>query len=115
MASNGFRRGTQRNKPHSLGPCCVCGTTAGVNVVLLLAQKSPTPGTGWGCLQCGLASDGAIAVACEPCRTQVEAGVAKVQYVCAAYPSQEGRVPIAQVTGTHEHDLSKHVDEEGGW
>jgi hypothetical protein len=88
-----------------LGPCCACGGT-GLHVrnVLRLHPKAPTPGRGWGCLQCGLPADGAIAVVCDDC---LEAK-AKLQAACRGYPGVDGRVPIAALTGEQRHYLAKH-------
>ena len=50
------------------GPCCRCGTTAtAVDTIIMLPFQAPIAGHGWGCLQCGLPPDGAIAVVCDAC------------------------------------------------
>jgi len=90
----------------AFGPCCCCGREhpeVRVRTALMIPKKSPIPGHGWGCLECGLPSDGAIAVVCDEC---VSAN-APLRWACQGYPV-EGRYPIAQLRGVHEHDRSKH-------
>jgi hypothetical protein len=50
-----------------LGACCVCGGFNMVQNIVLLGRAAPRPGTGWGCVACGLPQDGAIAVMCDGC------------------------------------------------
>ncbi len=102
--------------PHlGLGTCCVC-ERAGPTVrnVVLLDLRSPTPGHGWGCMQCGRPPDGAVAVVCDAC---VRAGVLRaagpgVRFACRDYPETEGRVPIGELTEPFTHDLSRHPEAE---
>ena len=69
----------------SLGPCCRCGKTLDVVNVMMLNRRAPIAGTGWGCVVCGLAADGAVAVLCNDC-----VGHPPV-FVCAGYPSAGAR------------------------
>ena len=48
-----------------LGPCCCCGGTERVRDIVMLSRKAPVPGTGWGCVVCGLPNDGASYVCCD--------------------------------------------------
>jgi len=93
-----------------LGPCCVCESTVDVWNVLMLRQKAPMPGRGWGCVVCGLPSDGALAVICNACAPELAHGdpVPKLRFACRGYPASDGRVPIATLTGTHDHDITRH-------
>jgi hypothetical protein len=89
---------------HDLGPCCVCETTTDVHNVLMLRAKAPIAGHGWGCVVCDLPSDGAVAVVCDACVGQ------PLKFACRGYPASDGRIPIGELTGTHEHDLARHRD-----
>lgn len=93
----------------SLGPCCVCGGTAAVRTIICLGRKSPIPGRGWGCVVCGIASDGACAVVCDFCvELHGDQVPEKLVTACRGWPGVDGRVPIGELTGTHEHDMSRH-------
>jgi hypothetical protein len=95
-----------------LGPCCCCGKAGRpgnrVRNLVMLGRRAPVPGTGWGCLQCGLPPDGAVYVACDACiRAEAEPVAA-----CAGFPKEAARVPIGSLPpGTFEHDMSKHPGE----
>jgi hypothetical protein len=92
-----------------LGPCCVCETREGVINVLMLDQRGPMPGQGWGCAVCGLPCDGAIAVLCDPCFY----GGAALRFACAGYASTGKRVPIdALPPGEFKHDAAKHAEDD---
>jgi hypothetical protein len=94
-----------------LGPCCICGGTRRVRNILMLSKKAPVPGHGWGCLACGLPADGASVVVCDRCcRLHSSDIVAACRYACRGYPATDGRVPIGELTGTHEHDMAKHPE-----
>lgn len=90
-----------------LGPCCACEGSEGVRNVLMLPYRAPTPGHGWGCFQCGLPLDGAVAVICDGCmRGQVE-----IKHVCTGRPAEGGRTSISLVKGHHfDHDLTRHPE-----
>lgn len=90
---------------HDLGPCCICETTIGVRNILMLRHKAPIAGHGWGCVVCNLPHDGAVAVVCDACVGQ------PLKFACRGYPSADGRIPIAELTGTHEHDTARHRDD----
>lgn len=87
-----------------VGPCCACGGRAPVRNVLMLPFKAPIPGRGWGCVVCGLAMDGAIAVVCDPCAEEDR----EVLYACDGYATDDGRIPIGDLTEPHRHDEAKH-------
>src|SRR5260370_300490 len=94
-----------------LGPCCICGGTRGVNNVYCLAHKSPIPSHGWGCLTCNLPGDGATAVVCDDCMDDPAPVGPRLKWACRGYPGSEGRIPIGELSGTHEHDLAAHAME----
>ena len=91
-----------------LGPCCACrqrGPT--VRNIVMLTFRAPLPGRGWGCFQCGLPSDGAIAVLCDRC---LESS-APILDACAGYPASGGRVPRESLDIPFDHDMRFHEDE----
>ena len=95
----------------SLGPCCVCESTVAVRNIVMLHQKAPMPGRGWGCVVCGLPSDGAIAVICDACHDHcgLDGTVTPAfRFACRGYAGVDGRVPIRTLVGRHEHDFSRH-------
>lgn len=94
-----------------LGPCCNCGSTGAVNNVVTLHQTAPIPGTGWGCFQCGLPMDGAIAVLCDGCLEQVAAGETEIKAVIVGQPVDGVRININDYEHQpFNHDLSKHPE-----
>lgn len=100
---------TQDSAPGDLiafGPCCCCQQVVPLTAVAMLSFKAPTPGTGWGCYQCGLPMDGAIALVCDRCADSN----AEIRFVCGDLPSKPDRVSIAQLQAGHDHDLSKHPE-----
>jgi hypothetical protein len=112
MSENG-----QHEYTPDLGSCCICGGTDGVVNIIMLSHKNPIPGRGWGCFVCGLPSDGATAVVCRDCFGEGEdpAEVAsRLRWACRGYPGSDGRVPIAELTGVHEHDEVAHASEYAG-
>ena len=69
--------------PIDLGQCCACGKSGpDVRNIVMLSFRGPDPGKGWGCLQCGLPTDGASAVLCDGC---AEAGAEPREIVAAGY------------------------------
>lgn len=94
-----------------LGPCCICERAgADVRNIMMLNKQAPQAGTGWGCVVCGLPNDGAVAVVCDACigdGTDVES---RLRFVIAGYASEHQRVPIAQLSGMHEHDRAQHPE-----
>lgn len=73
---------------------------------MMLEYKAPTPGTGWGCRECGLEQDGALAVLCDDCIEKR----APIRWACLGDPARLGRVEVEQLTGLHQCDLSKHPE-----
>ena len=92
-----------------VGPCCACEKQGGPDVrnIVMLHQRGPRPGQGWGCVQCGLPPDGADYVLCDGC---LEDG-REPRFVCDGYP-KNGRIPIEELSDEpFEHDMSKHPEE----
>jgi len=97
----------------TLGRCCVCEKGGPlVRNILSLHQVAPVRGTGWGCVVCGLPSDGAVCVVCDPCLEALKAsGEIKPKFVCVGYPYQNGRQLLETLkTPAFDHDLSKHPE-----
>lgn len=100
-----------------LGPCCICARSDyRTAVILMLEKKAPIAGRGWGCVQCGLPPDGAIAVVCDICATQEDTPLSEksLTFACRGYPSTDGRVPVGELTGEHRHDEALHPEEPDG-
>lgn len=89
----------------SLGPCCSC-RGPGARVITMIEKKAPMKGRGWGCTVCGLPSDGALAVQCQPCADTKK----KLRFACKGYAASDGRVPIARLRGTHKHNMKLHKE-----
>jgi len=87
-----------------IGPCCACGLTRNVRNVIMLDKRAPIAGTGWGCVVCGLPSDGAVAVVCDDCLDEE----APLKFICKGYASQGDRAPIETATEPFGHDLALH-------
>lgn len=104
-------RSRGRPKHPALGPCCICGQSEDVRVILCLDKLCPLPGRGWGCLVCGQPEDGAMAVICGSCSSREGWPEVALVWACKGYPATDGRVPIGELVGTFGHDLTKHMGE----
>lgn len=62
----------------------------------------------WGCFQCGLPSDGAVAVVCDAC---LESG-APILDVCHGYPKENMRTARESLTEPFDHDEVAHEGEQ---
>lgn len=94
--------------PRDFGPCCACGATGPtVRNLLMIERRAPVPGTGWGCVVCGLPADGAVAVLCDQC---IDTRVSPRQ-ACLGYPASLERMPIDELTEPFTHDAARHRDE----
>ena len=93
-----------------LGPCCHCQQTGpAVRNVIMFTQRAPIAATGWGCFQCGLPNDGAVAVLCDDC---MEASK-PILFACVGYPRDAQRIPLDQLKTEHfDHDYAKHPEEQ---
>ncbi len=115
------------SKPTNLGPCCCCGLSKGagpVRTLICLAKKAPGEVQGWGCLQCGLPQQGAVAVVCDKCADKLEAYVTEtgkpleesladgpLKFFCGT--DRRERLPIALLLDrpAHKHDMARHPEE----
>lgn len=93
----------------NLRPCCSCGKDVPCPNLVNMDRKAPVPGTGWGCLQCGLPADGAMAVVCERCFLRHKKPIA---VVFGYITSRERRAIEELEPGVFEHDLTKHPEED---
>lgn len=93
----------------NLGTCCICGGAENVVNIIMLPFKAKTPGSGWGCFQCGLPMDGAVAVLCDDCIGKYENGT-PIKYAVDGYPFENRRIPVEELTEPFKHDLSKHPE-----
>ncbi len=85
-----------------LGKCCSCGENDAI-IILMLDHKAPAHG-GWGCAVCGV-DGGAVAVLCEQCELEEK----PLASICIGYPSENQRLPIAELTPeSFTHDMRKH-------
>jgi hypothetical protein len=90
-----------------LGKCCECGIEGPtVRNILMIDKRGPERGKGWGCVECGLPLDGAIAVLCDVCILRDE----HPKFVCSGFPYENRRIPFEQLTEKFTHDRSKHGD-----
>lgn len=88
----------------NLGACCACGQIKpDVRNVMMLDYRAPVPGTGWGCIVCGLPTDGAVAVLCDECLLTH----AEIKFV---YSGKNNRVSISNLKDEFHHDRSKHPE-----
>jgi hypothetical protein len=89
-----------------LGPCCHCMREGDAVNLITLNLRAPVPGTGWGCLQCGLAMDGGVAVLCDECFDADK----PILFICSGYPALGIRAPISQFNEKFFHHLAKHPE-----
>jgi len=72
----------------------------------MLSKQAPIPGTGWGCIQCGLAANGAVAVFCDKCLEEKAA----VLWVCAGSVGEHARVPFSDLNREWHHITRFHPE-----
>lgn len=95
----------------ALGPCCICSKRGeDVRNLIMLDEKAPVPGTGWGCVVCDLPQDGALAVLCDECWRRFDAGEVELLYACKGYAGEGERIAIEALEGQHRHDRSRHPE-----
>jgi hypothetical protein len=92
----------------NLGPCCCCGNPEGVRNIIMLDYQAAVPGTGWGCVQCGLPMNGASYVACDEC----VAAEREPMEAVLGYSQGKRRELIKNVYARqrHAHDMTKHPE-----
>jgi|GEM_PF-6289880 len=93
----------------TLGPCCICECAHGALNLVMLNKKAPTPGVGtWGCSECGLQMQGALAVLCMDCFRAFRDGKAQIKFACVGAPSAGMRVPVETLTEEFNHHRARH-------
>ena len=102
-------------RSYDVGPCCACeceGPT--VRNVIMLHVRAPQPGTGWGCLVCHLARDGALAVLCDACLGARPGQFAREpRFACDGYLTESrSRAPIESLREPWRHDEALHEEDE---
>lgn len=100
-----------RDEGLRLGCCCMCGKDdKTVRNMVMLDRRCAVPGHGWGCVVCGLLSDGAVAVLCDACGARWQQDNKLLKVACRGYPATEGRIAIAELpAGEFKHDEAKHA------
>src|SRR5947209_3057090 len=100
----------------NFGMCCMCLMEhPTVRNLIVLDVRAPKPGNGcWGCLRCGLPSEGAVAVLCDNCMEEHRTFGRAIGLVCSGPPGENQRVPRSSLTEPFMHDMSKHPGEAGG-
>jgi hypothetical protein len=98
-----------------LGSCCTCGEENDtVRNIMMLDKMAPIPGKGWGCYQCYLPLDGALAVLCDSCLEKVQKGEAEIKMAVSGYPAENVRVDINTLRDIDEagfhHDPALHPE-----
>lgn len=94
----------------NLGSCCECGNNP-ASVMLMLHRHAPIAGTGWGCVQCGLPHNGAIAVLCNDCLSAVKEAGRDPHLVCVGFASANERTLFANLSpNVFDHNESKHPE-----
>src|SRR3990167_6155840 len=88
-----------------LGDCCSCGKQdSTVRNILCLNIAAPIPGTGWGCVLCGLKPDGAIAALCDGCLEHER----PIRYIVSGYARKHKRQLLMQNQPWFGHDEALH-------
>lgn len=93
--------------PIDLGPCCACEAPGPHPNIVALSYTAPQPGTGWGCVQCGLPPEGAVAVLCDGCVTFKR----DIRFVVDGLPVDQQRVAVADYDAEpFNHDPAMHPE-----
>src|SRR5262245_21092641 len=88
--------------------CCSCGAHRRSRNLVMLEQKALTPDKGWGCVQCGLSNDGAIAAICDDC---AESRNPEIRWVFDGYLDEGKLIPIGELPDVrHVHKLELHPE-----
>lgn len=89
-----------------LGPCCACGQEGPeVRNLVALHRPAPVPGTGWGCVVCGLPSDGALVAVCDACLESK----APYRYAIYGMVADKGRILFGELAdGYIDHNYDAH-------
>lgn len=97
---------------HDLGKCCGCEVDGPqVRNICMLPFKADTPDYGWGCFECGLPCEGAVAVLCDTCLNgDASEAVDVIKFAVVGEPSNNHREPMetTKLREPHKHDTTKH-------
>ncbi len=94
-----------------LGGCCACGGLVNVRNLVMLSRRAPQPGTGWGCVQCGLPADGATAAVCDSCLDRRR----KIILCIDGRPLQKQRIALDRFPDEpFDHDPAGHPELRSG-
>ena len=92
------------------GECCACLGRQNVRNLVMHPKRAPVPGTGWGCVVCGLLLDGAISVICDACAA---AGGGTIVAVCYGRVADNKRIAIDTLSPEpFDHDMQLHVEDD---
>ena len=90
------------------GACCACGMDRGdVRNFITLEKLAPVPGTGWGCVLCGLPGNGAVAVVCDACA----ASNRPPRWAVHGWAADKERIAIEKLSGSFAHNAVLHRDQ----
>src|SRR5262245_47279162 len=90
--------------------CCACGQHRRSRNIVMIEKKALTPGKGWGCVQCDLPIDGALAAICDDCAATEDP---QIQFVFDGYLEEEKLIEIIELPNIpHVHDMTKHPEAE---
>ena len=93
-----------------IGPCCACGREGDdVRNIILLEIKTLIPGTGWGCVRCGLPFDGAIAALCDECLPPDPQAIKFMVYGYLKNKARQ-RIDLAHRLDKHQHFMALHPE-----
>jgi hypothetical protein len=91
---------------YDYGSCCACGKYNNPRNIITLSVKAPVPGSGWGCMQCMMPMDGAVAIICDECKESQ----AEIQWVVYDKIWLNERVLLSTCTEPFEHNVRYHPE-----
>lgn len=92
--------------------CCKCERSdVPVRTIVQFQFEAPEGFQGWGCVQCGAPSRGAVAVVCDGCADTMKSGE-EVRFICGGkYMGDDVLVPLqGYERRPFGCDLSKHPE-----
>lgn len=101
---------------HDFGTCCVCEEESkDVNNFIMLPYQAPVLGTGWGCFQCSMESNGAMAVVCSLCMIKLNHFEVELKFIIDGYPKDKKRKSLENYLKVpFVHNMELH-DQYDGW
>ena len=92
------------------GTCCVCESVIEDPILISLPFKVHVESESkWGCFQCGLPFEGAVAVICDACVDEHGVNIEdKIKFLM----NNKERIPVppVEIRIPHEHDYSLHSE-----